>query len=93
MKSKCKIVTNGGYYYDDVINNTVKFVVSRNQSQFVGYPTDGVNISIDTSDSIGERESGLDGNTCYKWNGMKWVKRETELSITSLIREILNLPK
>lgn len=92
MKTKVKILSSERYlatgsYYDTETKDTVYFSVKKDV--IAGMPG-GQDILINKWDSGGEL-SDESGNTHYKFGGLGIIPRPKPLSITELIKELLNL--
>jgi len=88
MKSKLKINISGneiyGSYYDaDLLNNQGDTVYFQGE-------IDGNEITLQTSDSFGERESLSVNLTMRDNNGLAMIKRHKKLKPTEAIMEVLN---
>lgn len=78
---KCSVSGNrvAGSYYDSYIKETVKFSGSVNSQN---------QLYLETSDSLGDRES-FDNNLYDYWDGNGPVKRVRKITIREAVLELL----
>lgn len=91
MKSRVKITNTGGSWFDSEADDTIRFKVSSDPRQFVGFPEEGTNIKIRLFDSSGERHSEV-GNTHFTIDSSGVRRRPKPLTVKELIKDLLNLP-
>ncbi len=85
---KVKATSSGYIYFDEMINETITVKIDRNATN-VDAPKDGKHLIVNTYDDCGLRETGLEGNTNYRYSGGKWNKRDKPLTQKQLIEEII----